>query len=154
MKYILPAAILIALALGVMLKIQHDKLVSTKKDLSAANSAIEGHEKAAEKKDKELKDLQDARLTYITDLQESQNEINTLRNDLATGKRVLTVSANCPKVGTDTTSTGSASSPARLDAVAERAYTQHIDRIKYVMKTCENWRQELLIRHASQKGGG
>jgi hypothetical protein len=150
MKYILLAAAIIALVLGGLLRHKHDQLVAARFQLTTSQAIIRGQIEAAEKKDKQLKELADARTRYMHLVRGYEREINDLRNDITTSRRVLTVSADCPEVGTNTAPTGGAPGAARLDAAAEQAYFNLRAGIAELQATCELFRQELLIRHASQ----
>ncbi|UIW10333.1 Rz lysis protein [Flyfo siphovirus Tbat2_3] len=71
---------------------------------------------------------------YTGELADAKATIETLRDDVATGKRRLRLNASCPKSeAAGTSSLGDASSP-RLDDYAERDYFRLRDGINTVTK--------------------
>jgi prophage endopeptidase len=64
----------------------------------------------------------EARSDYLQKLQASDDEIETLRNDLADSRKRLSIRASCPGVPKTESTGGTETASAVLDADAERTY--------------------------------
>lgn len=79
-------------------------------------------------------------IKYTQELASAKNEINTLRDAVNSGNKRVYIKAECPKVGSDTTESGSNEAAPRLSEATEQNYW----RLREMM--AENEKQTLYLQ--------
>lgn len=113
------------------------------------DDVIQKYEAAFNKQAQQIKDADLARTEYLTNLQATQNEIETFRNSVSSGATVLRVKAECPKLPSASTNTAGAitASPelaedARKDYYSLRQGISEINaRLDLCVKTLQDERK-------------
>ena len=87
-----------------------------------------------------IKSLYELETTYTQELTNAKTEIDSLRDAVKSGNKRVYIKAGCPKVGTDTTESGSYEAAPRLSEATEQDYW----RLREMM--AENEKQTLYLQ--------
>lgn len=89
---------------------------------ATAEARVTSLEAEAEEAKRKSQEIDTARLAYINQLESKENEIETLRTDLASTNKRLSISASCPKLPSPGGAARVEPETCTLDPAAEQAY--------------------------------
>lgn len=128
------------LALGWLINWQTDRINELKTERDSLTSQLS--EQVAINKDykSRIQSLHELDTMYTQELTNAKTEIDSLRDAVKSGTKRVYIKAECPKVGTDTTESGSNEAAPRLSEATEQDYW----RLREMM--AENEKQTLYLQ--------
>lgn len=98
------------------------RLEIVKGERDAADARVLSLETESREAKRKANEIDAARISYINQLEARDNEIETLRTDLASTSRRLSIRASCPRLPAADSSARAEAETCTLDPAAEQAY--------------------------------